>query len=208
MRIDKQAGLRGRPAALVAAGAVAMALLAGCASEPASSTSASGNEGSVGAQKNKSHEDTQAEPGFAQSQAAELAASQATIKDIKPGTIKLTPARGSATSVPKWATTVACPSGFQGSAVLDELNKDNSVASQIGTDTQQAVTAPFVGGLEANVATIAAVSNVGKGTPATWVFACYPNGNATATGPKFVYSQAIYVTVSADGKSFTSSAKR
>jgi hypothetical protein len=107
-----------------------------------------------------------------------------------------------------WSTTAACPSGYQGSAILVELNADGSVASQIGTDTQQAVSTPFSGGLEANVATILAVSNVAKGTPATWVFECYPNGNATATGPQFMYSQAIYVTVSGDGKSFSSSASQ
>jgi hypothetical protein len=209
MRNSRQTGRSGRAAALLAAGAAAAALLTACASEPASSTSASGNEGSVGASHSGStHNDTQALPGFAASQSTELAASQATLKDIKPGAIRLTPAKGSATSTPQWSTTTACPSGYQGSAILVELNKDGSVASQIGTDTQQAVSTPFVGGLQANVATIMAVSNVAKGTPATWVFECYPNGDATATGPHFIYSQAIYVTVSADGKSFSSSASR
>jgi hypothetical protein len=209
MRNSRQASRWGRAAGLLVAGAAAAALLAACASEPASSTSASGSEGSVGASHSDStHNDNQALPGFAASQAAELATSQATLKDIKPGTIKLTPASGATTAIPKWSTTIACPSGYQGSAIFVELNKDGSVASQIGEDTQQDVNTPFAGGLLGNVTTLLSVSNVANGTPATWVFECYPNGDVTATGPHFAYSQAIYVTVSADGKSFSSSATR
>src|SRR5262249_45198826 len=72
----------------------------------------------------------------------------------QPGNLQLTPPSGSDTSTPTWSTTTACPTGFQGSAVLFALNTDGSVGSQIGVGTQTAVTAPFGGALLGNVAAL------------------------------------------------------
>jgi hypothetical protein len=46
------------------------------------------------------------------------------------GNLMLSPAAGPVSSTPTWSTT-ACPLGFQGSAVLEELNTDGSIAAAI-----------------------------------------------------------------------------
>jgi len=109
------------------------------------------------------------------------------------GNLRLNPATGASTSTPTWSTKTACPSGFQGSAVLYELNRNGSIGSQIGVGTQTAVTAPFGGSLAGNVASLISLgTNIPVGTPDEWVVACYASTTGTGTPS---YTQSIFVTV-------------
>jgi len=121
----------------------------------------------------------------------------------QPGNLQLSPATGPSSSTPTWSTTTACPTGFQGSAVLFALNQNGSVGSQIGVGTQTAVTAPFGGSLVGSVgALISTGTDVPVGTPDEWVVGCFASTTGTGT-PNFV--QSIFVTVTAGGTYTTSS---
>jgi hypothetical protein len=121
----------------------------------------------------------------------------------KPAGLALTPASGATTATPTWATTKGCPSSYQGSAQLFELNTDGTVGSII-SPTVPNVASPFGGTLLATVGrAISLGSDVTPGGTIRWVVACAagPGGTEAKT-----YLDSIYVTLSADGSSYTSSA--
>jgi hypothetical protein len=121
------------------------------------------------------------------------------------GDLTLSPASGLVSTTPTWSTSTACPSGFQGSAVLDELNTDGSIALAI-SPTVANVTSPFSGTLlaGATVGNLLADSNVTDGGTVEWVVACSAGAGGTGT----TYVQATDVTLSPDGSSYTTSCTR
>ena len=122
-----------------------------------------------------------------------------------PGQLALNPAQGATTLTPTWSTTTACPTGFQGSAVLAVLTPAGAFASFI-SPTVASVTAPFSGTLQANVATIMGATsgaNVPNGGTTQWVVECFSAAGGTGNG---TFVQSIFVTLDATGANYTTSA--
>lgn len=116
-----------------------------------------------------------------------------------PQYLTLDPAGGAATLTPAWSTS-GCPSGYQGSAVLFELNTDGSIASSI-SGTVYSVTAPFSGMLDGPVGQLITLgSDVRAGGTSTWVVGCF--AGIAGTGARQLV-QSTDVHLSADGSSFT-----
>ena len=130
------------------------------------------------------------------------AAAQA-VTGTGPGQLALNPASGATTLTPTWSTTTACPVGYQTSAVLYELNTNGSIGSSI-SPTVSNVTSPFSGTLLGPVGKLFSLgTNVKNGGTSQWVVACSTGRGGTG---KTTYVQSEKVTLSADGKSYTSSA--
>jgi len=113
--------------------------------------------------------------------------------------LSLTTASGAAKLQPRWNTQDGCPSGFQGSAVLDELNNGGSISRSISPVVNN-VSAPFGGTLLGSVGQlITDGTNVGDGGTDEWVVACYTGPHGTGSVDDL---QSIDVTLSADGDHF------
>jgi hypothetical protein len=138
---------------------------------------------------------------FSAPAAQAVTGSQPAVTGSQPGSLSLSPASGASTLMPAWSTTTGCPAGFQASAVLYALNADGSIGSSISA-TVSNVTAPFSGTLLGPVGKLLSLgTNVTNGGTSTWVVAC--SAGRGGTGNK-VYAQSDRVTLSADGKSYTS----
>lgn len=123
----------------------------------------------------------------------------------EPGNLTLNPPSGPLSTLPTWSTSDACPSGFQGSAQLFEFNTDGSFASSI-SQVQLTGTQPFTNVNVLTGGTIEALLGVTNITPgATVEFAV-----ECAASPDLVgateYVQSTFLTESADGTSYTTSA--
>lgn len=130
------------------------------------------------------------------------AAAQA-VTGSEPGNLSLNPASGSSSLTPTWSTTDGCPAGFQTSAVLFVLNSDGSIGSS-ASPTVAAPTAAFSGTLLASVAnSISLGTDVGPGGTDQWVVGCFAGPGGTGN---VEYVQSVFVTLSADGSSYTTSA--
>jgi hypothetical protein len=121
----------------------------------------------------------------------------------QPGNLVLNPASGASTLTPAASTTTGCPAGFQGSAQLEEFNTDGTAASRI-SQVNNAVTAPFSLNLIGNVGALLGSTNLpATGGTVEWAVGCYSLSAGTGS---VQYVQSTFVTLSADGSSFTSSA--
>jgi hypothetical protein len=113
--------------------------------------------------------------------------------------LSLTTASGAARLQPRWNTQDGCPSGFQGSAVLDELNTDGSIGRSISPVVTN-VSASFGGTLLGPVGQlITDGTDVGDGGTDEWVVACYTGPHGTGSVDDL---QSIDVTLSSDGGDF------
>ena len=129
------------------------------------------------------------------------AAAQA-VTGTGPGQLVLHPASGATTLMPTWSTTTACPVGYQTSAVLYALNTNGSIGSSISS-TVSNVTSPFSGTLLGPVGKLLSLgTNVRNGGTSQWVVGCSAGRGGTG---QTTYVQSDDVTLSADGKSYTSS---
>ena len=120
-----------------------------------------------------------------------------------PGQLALHPPSGATTLQPTWTTTTACPAGFQTSATLFALNTDGSIGSAISV-TVNAPTSPITNGqlLGPIGHLISLGTNVTAGRTTEFVVGCFA-GNA-GTGNR-TYVQAEWVTLSANGSTYTTS---
>jgi hypothetical protein len=132
--------------------------------------------------------------------AAVLTAAPARAVNVtQPDALGLTTASGAARLQPRWYTQDECPSGFQGSAVLYELNSDGSIGSRISPVVTD-VNAPFGGTLLGPVGQlITRGTDVGDGGTSEWVVGCFAGSGGQGSVD---YLQSLWVTLSADGGSF------
>ena len=132
--------------------------------------------------------------------AAALTAAPARAVNAPPtDSLGLTTASGATKAQPRWYTQDGCPSGFQGSAVLDELNADGSVGRSISPVVTD-VSAPFGGTLLGSVGQlITDGTDVGYGGTDEWMVACYSGPDGTGSTDDL---GAVDVTLSWDGGSF------
>jgi hypothetical protein len=119
---------------------------------------------------------------------------------LEPGDVALTPASGATSSSPTWATTVACNTGFQGSAVFRLVLPSGATQSISGATNS--VTAAFNGTLLDPIATIAEVYGLANGSTSELVVDCYSGASLTGTEDP---EMDTFLTLSADGSSYTTS---
>lgn len=120
-----------------------------------------------------------------------------------PGAVNLNPTTGPTSSAPTWATTTACGTGFQGSAVFREVHSDGTTTNNISAATNSVV-APFSGTLQSGV-TMAAIQSAGgiqNGGTQELVVVCFSGPSGTGTADP---EMDIFVTYSADGSTYATS---
>jgi hypothetical protein len=117
----------------------------------------------------------------------------------QPGNVSLSPASGATSLTPTYQTTTPCPAPNNASGTLSVIGHDDVPIGFVAT-TNNSVLAPFGGSLQANMATIVAVFGLTPGD--TYEFAM----NCSDANFNPVYVQSTFVTFSADGTSWTSSA--
>jgi WD40 repeat protein len=118
------------------------------------------------------------------------------------GNMCLFDASGATSLAPTWITTGGCPAAYLFSAALYTLNADGTLGTQI-SPTVTDVEGPFSGTLLADVADDIAGTGVSDGQTDKWVMVCFgPQGTAGVKDE----ADSMYLTLSADGSSYTSSA--
>jgi hypothetical protein len=113
-------------------------------------------------------------------------------------TVQLSPASGPTTKTPTWSTSVACPSGYQGSGLFSEAHADGTF-----TTIAPAVTStntPFHGTLLGSIARIKSIGNIPNGSTQELFMICASGPGGTG---KNLNVMKVYVTYSADGNSYT-----
>jgi hypothetical protein len=121
----------------------------------------------------------------------------------QPGDLILHPASGVTSLKPTWSTTDPCPTGYQASAEVSEFKANGTFGSRISTVVNADLTHPFSGVLDGDVAALLALgAHVGKGQTSEWAIGCYSGIGGTG---KVKWVQSTFVTLSADGKSYTTS---
>jgi hypothetical protein len=117
---------------------------------------------------------------------------------------------GALSSTPTWATTTACPAGFQGSAALFEfMAPGGAELSQISPTVESGLTTPFSGSLDSDVdvGELLALgpSPISATSPGTveWVVGCYTGQPGIGLGQYVVNAQSIFISVAAGATTFT-----
>ncbi len=121
--------------------------------------------------------------------------------------LTFTPSSGSTSLLGSAVTynSPACPSGFQGSAILRAVNSDGSTYSVSGNNLS--VATPFSGTLLSTISLLAIQQNgdIGAGGTQEILVQCYSGANATGSVSNYV-NLANGITWSADGTSWTTAA--
>jgi hypothetical protein len=117
------------------------------------------------------------------------------------GGVALNPASGSVNSTPTWSTSEACPAGYQGSGLFSESHTDGSYTTiaQVVDGTN----APFKGTLQGTIAQIKSVGGIPNGGTQELFVICSSQQGGTG---KTLNVMKVYITYSADGSTYTTSA--
>jgi hypothetical protein len=115
--------------------------------------------------------------------------------------VQLNPASGPIASTPTWATSSACPTGYQGSGVF-RIVQPHGLTTSISQATNDVVTA-FHGTLIANIAEIQAYANIANGGSAELVMICFSGDSLTG---KAAFVMTTYISFSSDGQTYSTSA--
>ena len=118
------------------------------------------------------------------------------------GTLTISPASGPTSGRPTWATSVACPSGYQGSAVFSELHADGKTYTTIAP-VVNGTNLPFKGTLLASIARIQFFGQTANGGTEELFVQCASGPGGTGNTQN---DMKIYITYSSDGTSYTTSA--
>lgn len=172
-------GRNGHPArwiTVAAAIAASVALTAACGSSGSSQSSSTGQSG-----------------GASQT--------SGTSQTSSTGGVALHPASGLVNSKPTWATTTACPAGYQGSGLFTEVNTDGSWTSI--SQVVDGTAAPFGGPLQASLTELKSLASIPNGGTDELFMICASQQGATG---KTQDVMKIYITYSADGTRYTTSA--
>jgi len=129
------------------------------------------------------------------------AASALAANGSQPGNLILQPASGSSSLTPTFATTDGCPAGYQGSAMVSEFNTKGIFVSRISVAVRSPATA-FKGTLDGNLGALLKIAQAAGGRTFEWGVGCYTGPGGTG---KVKYVQSTFVTLSADGKSYSTS---
>ncbi len=118
-----------------------------------------------------------------------------------PGTVALSPTTGSTSSTPTWATTQGCAAGFQGSAVF-RIEEGGGATFTLSPVVNSGLAAGFAGTLLDPISTIQSVAGLANGGTDELVVYCFSAAGLTGTSDP---EQSIYLTISADGSTYTTS---
>jgi hypothetical protein len=118
---------------------------------------------------------------------------------LESGNLTLTPSSGPVSTQPTWATTDACPTGFQGSAVVSEFNTDGSFAGNISA-VVDSPTAAFNGTLQGTISTELSATNVTNGGTVAFAAGCFSQSGGTGN---VEYVQLTFVQLSSDGTTYS-----
>ena len=119
---------------------------------------------------------------------------------LEPGDVSLSPTSGSVNSSPTWATTVACPSAYQGSAVFRIEEGGGNTFSISGTVAS--VTSAFSGTLQDPISTIVSLAGLANGGTDELVVYCFSGASLTGTSSP---EMSTYLTLSANGSTYSTS---
>jgi hypothetical protein len=140
--------------------------------------------------------------GLAAGAAVMTAGSALAANGTGPGQLTLNPPSGAVTVTPTGSTSTGCPTGFQGSAQLEEFNTDGTPASRISTVVPSPV-APFNLTLPGNIGALLQSTNVTNGGTVEFAVGCY--SQAAGTG-SVQFVQSTFVTLDATGANYSTSA--
>jgi hypothetical protein len=144
--------------------------------------------------------------GLAAGAAVTSAGSALAANGSGPGQLTLSPATGALTSAPTWATSTACPSGFQGSAVVTEFMPNSSTVATTVSPAVGGVNVPFSGVLlsGATMGSLLNLAGVSGTTPGTseWAVGCFSLTGGTGS---VTYVQSTFVSVAAGATTYTTS---
>jgi hypothetical protein len=141
--------------------------------------------------------------GLAAGAAVATAGSALAANGTEPGHLTLSVPSGPLTTQPTWATSDACPTGFQGSAVIEEFNTDGTAASRVSLVVAPSSGPISGGGLLDTVGNLLTSSNITPGGTVEWAVACYSAVGGTGN---FEYVQSTFVTENAAGTQYSTSA--
>ena len=129
------------------------------------------------------------------------------------GTVILSPTSGSNATTTTWTTTDGCPTGFQSSAVLEEVNLNSAGTAISSPMTFTAVSAPFnltgsnpvtTQPLIEDVPDLLSAANVQNGGSTEWVLKCSSVPSGLGVVPtSAVYYQDIDVNLGSTGTTYT-----
>ena len=122
----------------------------------------------------------------------------------QPGTVNLVPTSGPVNSTPTWATTVACPAGFQGSATFKEVHADG-VSTNLIAPIVNGTAAPFSGTLQTTIANIKAAGGIANGGTQELFVTCYSAQSGTGNTMNYMN---IFIQYSADGTTYSTSSSQ
>jgi hypothetical protein len=117
----------------------------------------------------------------------------------QPGALVVTPTTGATTVTPNYSTTTACPAGFQGSGVVRLVDPATSNLSNL-SKVNPSVATPFSGAFNTTFAIESQVFPAIVGATSEMVVDCFSGPSATGTSE---HVQSAFVTISADGSTFT-----
>jgi hypothetical protein len=120
----------------------------------------------------------------------------------EPGSLKFNPASGDTTLTPTWSTSDGCPAAYNGSAQVAVFNVSGTLLSSI-SNVAYDVRGPFTGELDGSISAILRFAHVPNGGSLEFAVGCYSNIGAVG---KFTWIQSTLVTLSSDGKSYSTSA--
>ncbi|HEX4705356.1 MAG TPA: Ig-like domain-containing protein [Pseudonocardiaceae bacterium] len=115
-----------------------------------------------------------------------------------PGHLAFNPTSGPMASQPTWSTDTACSTSFNSSAKL-QIVKDNGTLSSV-SGTVTGVTSPFSGTLQGQLSQFVGIDALVAGHTYEFVVQCQTA--SLATDPE----QSEFLTISADGTTYTTSA--
>ena len=135
--------------------------------------------------------------GMALSSACSSNAAQGTAA----GALQMVPGSGPTNSTPTWHTTVACPSGFQGSATFKEVHADGTLTNFIAPIVN-GTASPFSGTLQASIAQIQAAGGIPDGGTQKLFVTCFSGQSGLGNAGN---EMVVYITYSANGSTYSTS---
>lgn len=117
----------------------------------------------------------------------------------QPGTLALSPTSGPTSTTPNYSTTIACPVGNQGSAIVKMVDPGTSATTNASA-VNPSVAAAFSGKLNAPFTTFEQVFPDIAGATTELVVFCFTGPSATGTS---VPVMDTFVNISADGSTYT-----
>jgi hypothetical protein len=116
------------------------------------------------------------------------------------GAVTLTPASGPTSTTPSYQTTIGCPTGFQGSAILRiEEGSSGNTFSLAGAVNNTANA--FSGTLLGPISEIQSLSGLANGGTDELVVFCFSGDSETGTSTPYMDE---YLHISSDGSSYSS----